>query len=91
MDLIGAFFVGCTLIGTLFLLTFWLGGALIITFTILSIIAIPIIAVKLIDPNLGITLFIIEITLGGLILGYNWYSKNEIKKWDKRLPSKRGK
>ena len=90
MDLIGAFFVGCTLIGTLLLLMFWLGGALIITFTILSAIAIPITAGKLIDPNLGIALFIIEFTLGGLIIAYNWYSKNQIKKWDRRLPSKKG-
>ena len=90
MDLIGAFFLGCTLIGTLLLLMFWIGGALIITINILSTIAIPITAGKLIDPNLGIALFIIEIILAGLILGYNWHSKNQIKKWDRRLPSKKG-
>ena len=89
MEFIGLFLVGSTLIATLFLLMFWLGGVILITLTIISIIAIPITAGKLVDPNLGIALFFIEITLFGLVLAYNWYSKNQIKKWNKRLTSKK--
>ena len=89
MEFIGLFLVGSTLIATLFLLMFWLGGVILITLTIISIIAIPITAGKLVDPNLGIALFFIEITLVGLVLAYNWYSKNQIKKWNKRLTSKK--
>ena len=87
MEFIGFFLVGSTLIAALFLLMFWLGGVIIITLTVISIIAIPITAGKLVDPYLGIALFFIEITLVGLVLAYNWYSKNQIKKWDKRLTS----
>lgn len=39
--------------------------------------------VKGANPALGITVFIIEILLVGLILGYNWFNKRRIKKWDK--------
>lgn len=90
MEFIGHFLLGFTLIATLFLLMFWLGGVILMTLTIISIIAIPITAGKLVDPNLGIALFFIEITLVGLVLAYNWYSKNQIKKWNKRLTSKKG-
>lgn len=88
MELVGGVVVILTLAVTLYLLAFWLGLAAIIVLSALVTLGIPLIAGITISPDLGITLFMIEVVLIGAILGYNRFSKGRMKKWDERMPKR---
>jgi len=71
---------------TLYILAVFVGLVAIIVLSAIVVLGIPILIGVTIGPQFGITLFIIEALLIGIILGYTYFSKASIKRWDERLP-----
>jgi uncharacterized membrane protein len=86
MELLAGVVVIIIFAATVYILALFLGLVAIIVLSAIVALGIPIFIGITISPQFGITLLLMEALLLGIILGYTYFSKASIKRWDERLP-----